>query len=44
MYSELSDNELLELINEQKDNDAMETLIKRYGPMITGAVQFLSSL
>ena len=36
MYSELSDNELLELINEQKDNDAMETLIKRYGPMITG--------
>lgn len=36
MYLELSDNELLELINEQKDNDAMETLIKRYGPMITG--------
>ena len=36
MYSELSDNELLELINEHKDNDAMETLIKRYGPMITG--------
>jgi len=29
MYLELSDNELLELINEQKDNDAMETLIKR---------------
>ena len=36
MYSELSDNELLELINDHKDNDAMETLIKRYGPMITG--------
>ncbi len=36
MYSELSDNELLERINEDKDNDAMETLIKRYGPMIMG--------
>ena len=43
MYSELSDNELLELINEQKDNDAMETLIKRYGPMITGLSRSLIS-
>lgn len=36
MYSDLSDNELLARINENKDNDAMETLIKRYGPMIMG--------
>ncbi len=35
MYSDLSDNELLELINDHKDNDAMETLIKRYGPLVT---------
>lgn len=35
MYSDLSDNELLELINEEKNNDAMETLIKRFGPLVT---------
>lgn len=35
MYSDLSDNELLGLINDHKDNDAMETLIKRYGPLVT---------
>ena len=32
MYSDLSDNELLELIGTKKNNEAMETLIKRYGP------------
>lgn len=35
MYSDLSDNELLELINKEKNNDAMETLIKRFGPLVT---------
>lgn len=35
MYSDLSDNELLELINKDKNNDAMETLIKRFGPLVT---------
>lgn len=35
MYSDLSDNELLELINKEKNNDAMETLIKRFGPIVT---------
>ena len=35
MYSDLSDNELLELIGTEKNNDAMETLIKRYGPLVT---------
>ena len=32
MYSDLSDNEL---INKEKNNDAMETLIKRFGPLVT---------
>ena len=35
MYSDLSDNELLELIGTKKNNEAMETLIKRYGPLVT---------
>ena len=35
MYSDLSDNELLELIGTKKNNEAMETLIKRYGPFVT---------
>ena len=35
MYSDLSDNELLGLINKEKNNDAMETLIKRFGPLVT---------
>ena len=35
MYSDLSDNELLELIGTEKNNEAMETLIKRYGPLVT---------
>ena len=35
MYSDLSDNELLELIGTKKNNEAMETLIKRYGPLMT---------
>lgn len=39
MYSDLSDNELLELASAEKNNDvrnsAMETLIKRYGPLVT---------
>lgn len=35
MYSDMSDNELLDLIHEGKDNMAMETLIKRYGPLVT---------
>lgn len=32
MYSDLSDNELLELIGTEKNNDAMETLIKKIWP------------
>lgn len=31
----MSDSELLDLIHEGKDNMAMETLIKRYGPLVT---------
>lgn len=34
-YTELSDDELLLLIRENDDGDATETLVKRYGPMVT---------
>jgi RNA polymerase sporulation-specific sigma factor len=34
MYSDLSDDKLIEIINDSKDDEATETLIKRYVPLV----------